>query len=230
MKKFKKYIISAIAAAVLSFIIGKLINPALEIFYSYFLKIGTFFLKSFSDSVYKEISNGFSEQSSLLLLSIVLSMSAGISLGAVIQLEYVKKKTFKRINDLKSEQVLKQQNSSENEVPKEKLEDSLTLNKKTRLNKLETAFQKIAKPSRFSELILIFCICSLFFFYARCLFINNAITKATNNIEIVSPYITDIEYKQLKSDFYSIKNRDDYNALMDTLADIADANSITLKK
>ena len=55
-------------------------------------------------------------------------------------------------------------------------------------------------------------------------------TKATVNIEIVSPYISDIEYKQLKSSFHLIKTQDDYEKLLDKIQDIADANEINLSK
>ena len=60
-------------------------------------------------------------------------------------------------------------------------------------------------------------------------FINKTITRTTNNIEIVSPYITDNEYKKLKSDFHSMKNSIDYKELTQNLESIAKENAIELK-
>lgn len=45
--------------------------------------------------------------------------------------------------------------------------------------------------------------------------------KTLNNIEIVSPYISDKEYKQLKSKFYSMQTQHDYQNLSKELNSIA---------
>ena len=55
-------------------------------------------------------------------------------------------------------------------------------------------------------------------------------TKARTNIEIVAPYISDQEYKQLKSDFFTIKNKSDYDNLQNTLNMISDEHSLDLKE
>jgi hypothetical protein len=52
----------------------------------------------------------------------------------------------------------------------------------------------------------------------------------TNNIEIISPYVSDIEYKKFKSDFHTIQCSRDYEDLAQALQSIADAHSIPLKK
>lgn len=55
--------------------------------------------------------------------------------------------------------------------------------------------------------------------------VANSIARRTlQNIEIVSPYITDIEYKQLKSDFYLIDSKADYIALSEKLEHLMDSN------
>ena len=51
----------------------------------------------------------------------------------------------------------------------------------------------------------------------------------TYNIEIVSPYISDFEYKKLKSNFYSMSTYDEYAAIKSTLNEIAENNNLTLK-
>lgn len=51
----------------------------------------------------------------------------------------------------------------------------------------------------------------------------------TYNIEIVSPYVSDFEYKKLKSDFYSMNTYNEYAAIKLTLNKIAEDNNLTLK-
>ena len=82
----------------------------------------------------------------------------------------------------------------------------------------------------FVKIWIILLIVVLFFVYSRSVFVNEKIVAMTNNIEIVSPYISDIEYKQLKSDFHTIKCSYDYDELMQKLQHIAEMHSITLKK
>ena len=61
-------------------------------------------------------------------------------------------------------------------------------------------------------------------------FINNCQTKTLCNIEIVSAYISDEEYKQLNSYFYSITTKNEYDTLQEVLNNIADHYSLTLRK
>lgn len=49
------------------------------------------------------------------------------------------------------------------------------------------------------------------------------------NIEIVAPYISDEEYKAIKSNFYQMENIDDYNSLQNELDSIARKNNLKLK-
>ena len=55
-------------------------------------------------------------------------------------------------------------------------------------------------------------------------------TNTRANIEIVAPYISDQEYKQLKSDFFTIKIKSDYDNLQNTLNMISDEHSLDLKE
>ena len=55
-------------------------------------------------------------------------------------------------------------------------------------------------------------------------------TVTRTNIEIVSPYISDQEYKQLKSDFFLIKTKDDYDNLQKELEIISENNQVDLKE
>lgn len=80
-------------------------------------------------------------------------------------------------------------------------------------------------------LYLLILIASLLLFYAigKLQFIQSSKTKTLSNIEIISPYISDIEYKTLKSNFYSISKKDDFDELTKVIQSIADANNVRLK-
>lgn len=55
-------------------------------------------------------------------------------------------------------------------------------------------------------------------------------TNTRANIEIVAPYISDQEYKQLKSDFFTIKNKSNYDSLQKALKKISEENHLYLKE
>lgn len=65
---------------------------------------------------------------------------------------------------------------------------------------------------------------------SRQVFICEKTIAAINDIEIVAPYISDYQYKQFKSDFYLIKNKQDYDSLLTALKAIASQENITLPK
>lgn len=245
----KKFIISATGAAVFAFIIEKLFNPILEILYSIFLNIGTMFVTNFSDSVYKSISDGYSEQSSTLVLyfaTIAIVAYIGSLFSDINKLHNLKQQEYNNL--MKSVETATKTTTETTptdtdqtlELTEQKL-NILTQN----LNDLEAqlnmhqlqldVYTKAGKEKmqRQFAIIKIFLICAIvfiFFVYGKQIFITSRITTVTNNIEIVSPYISDDEYKQLKSDFHSIRNRADYDALKETLINIATENEIKLKE
>ena len=63
----------------------------------------------------------------------------------------------------------------------------------------------------------------------RASFINRSITKSLNNIEILSPFISDYNYKMLKSKFHLIKSKSDYDALNSEIEDLLKTYSIQLE-
>ena len=75
----------------------------------------------------------------------------------------------------------------------------------------------------------ILCLCSVYEI-GEAFYVNTLTTNTLANIEIISPHISDIEYKQLKSNFYSIESKADYDALMKSISNIANNNHLQLKK
>lgn len=68
-----------------------------------------------------------------------------------------------------------------------------------------------------------------FLFLLTTNFVNLNITKLTNNIEILGPYISDYEYKVLKSNFHSISSRNDFDSFNHLLNEYANKAGIKLK-
>ena len=97
-------------------------------------------------------------------------------------------------------------------------------------NEIDATKRKVRRIHIITSTILIIFYSAFVLFYASVFFIHNKATMLTNNIEIVSPYISDIEYKTLKSNFHTMQNLEDFNNLMEQLNRIADENSLHLQK
>lgn len=61
------------------------------------------------------------------------------------------------------------------------------------------------------------------------MFINQCKSTSLCNLEIISPYISDLEYKELKSDFYSIQTKADYESFVNTINELGEKYSLNLK-
>lgn len=61
-------------------------------------------------------------------------------------------------------------------------------------------------------------------------YINNCRTASLCNLEIVSSYISDAEYKELKSTFYSIQTKGDYEEFKSKIYGIGEMYSVELRK
>lgn len=224
-----------IISTILAFIVGKVFDPILTYFYAIFLNIGGGFIKYISDSTYRQISNGFSEQSSMLVLYI-LYLSAWGAFGYISSSLHIAHKLYiNHINELEQKLNLGQnipvEGSDGFEIScNEQIQDSTENNKNEIQSEINSLRNKVKKDFFITILPLIACMLFLMFTYSKTSFINKKITVLTNNIDIVSPYISDSEYKKLKSDFHSINDSDDYFSLLSRLNAIADKNSIKLKE
>jgi len=67
------------------------------------------------------------------------------------------------------------------------------------------------------------------YFLGKLTFIDSCKTSSLCNLEIVSPYISDLEYKELKSTFYSIQDKEDYDYFTDRINEIGKKYSLNLK-
>lgn len=88
-------------------------------------------------------------------------------------------------------------------------------------------FDYIGRKSRVWGSVLYFMLLILAVYQIS---LDNLHRTTLREIEIISPYISENEYRQLKSDFYSIENKNDYDSLLREIQRIADENLINLKK
>jgi len=204
-----------IIGGIIALIIGKIMEPLFVHIFSLVLNISGSFITNIENSTYKEISNGYSEQSASSVLYLVY-LSIYCLIGVTFVDNIIDYLAFK------------------NKQKKFKAQDTMSTTTNTTLSEL--SIQNIDKERKkinfsyllgiiFSAIILI----SLIFFYGKSSFIRNKTITLTNNIEIVSPYISDIEYKQMKSKFHSIETKNDYILLIEELETIAKKYSLKLK-
>lgn len=216
-----------IIGGIIALIIAKVADPISEFIFSILLKIGGNFVTDISNSTYREISNGFSEQSSSTVLYFVFLIFLGLL--EYIYINYVQNyKTHKReLNELltsNNNSIIYLEPNNDITFDDSEGQDLETLKKQVKKKIRSTNF--IFLDVTFLSLVLLLAIT---FFYGQSIFIRNKTVALTNNIEIVSPYITDVEYKQLKSNFHSIETQSDYNVLVEKLEIISDKYSLKLK-
>lgn len=230
----KEGLAALIVSTFLAFIVGKILDPFFSYLYSLLLNTGGSFMKSISNSTYQQISNGFSEQASVFSLYL-------IDIICLLGLFYF----FTKMHD-SYKNVLNKYRDYDKALdiainPTAPHVDTSpvpsTIDESILIQRAETLKNTIAKQVKYCKInyyiFIVSSICAsllLTYTYARNAFVHSKITTITNNIEIVSPYISDIEYKMLKSDFYSIENSEDYDALTSTLNDISKNHSIKLKE
>lgn len=221
----KSVIIAAIIGIILSFFLEKIFNPICEAMYSFALQVGDYFIVSFSNATYQEIALGLTEKASYSLLYFIYF--ALVFLGKIIMdsicdnidselssadnLVYVW--NHPEIIPYDITQVI----PPENEIS--------SFKKKTSKRKKNFKRFKIFITSFMYVLLAIIIMLN-----SRQVFICEKTIAAINDIEIVAPYISDYQYKQFKSDFYLIKNKQDYDSLLTALKAIASQENITLPK
>ena len=226
----KENLINWIIGGIIALVLGKIFEPIWLFLYSFFLNTGNKLISNFTNSTYKEISNGYSDQSSSLVLYFILLFSLMIATTFFTKEKSSYEHTKAQIKQWRSFFYIK---SDKSDISSDISDESGENNIENKTELTEEKIKKIEKNNNFSYILCItwFCLFAFFitFTYGKNLYILNKITVMTNNIEIVSPYISDKEYKELKSDFHCIESLDDYNKLDDKLNTIAEKNSLKLK-
>lgn len=220
-----------------------IISPLATILFDRIMSLSGKLFTAISNNIYCEISNGYYEHSSNLLLSMFFAIFISSLLSICIEA------TKMYSTDLNALKMVTAHYADIESSPKDK--DSVQIlvyqddfyiaaddpqqlydSAKDPDSIKELAKDHFSQSKKFlgiSLIIFVPCAIALFWILIQTNYVNDTITTLTNNIEIVSPYISDLEYKQLKSSFHLMDSREDYNLLCASLKEIADQNHLRLK-
>lgn len=224
----KPVLIGAVVGIILTFFLEKIFNPICEAFYSFVLQVGDHFLISFSNSTYREIARGSTEQASYALLYISILTLGFLLVIIKSTIDFTYQKTVSNIES--SERKIYVFEHPEDESSDE-TQIALT---KTDIDEFKNHLFAQKKHLRKLRIVIITILYVLYLFivvvYCRQIYIHEKTVTAINNIEILAPYMSDQQYKQFKSEFYLIQNKQDYDSLLTALKDIASEENIFLPK
>lgn len=226
MKKDKKLtydMLIGIATGIISaLILSWVITPLSNCIFPKLLQIANKFSGTFVDFVYKKIAHITPESSistNLLFTFITFTYVLWIIYYISIHIKH-------RFYDLSDETVY---TLHENEA-KEKGEESVNISLENKINNSKKIKQRAKRFHILLSLSLLFvflngCLSTMFQIY-----LSEVSSKALTRIEIAAPYISDQEYKQLKSNFYAIESKSDYDNLQRSLSNIFEENHLNLEE
>lgn len=203
-KSYKSTLIGALVIGILGSALWERVFSPFTNFV--FLKISSFisyFVKNWNDRLYGEISNGFIDKRiHLILVFLVVTI-------LLIATHTLFKDIFNFYDVKDCDKYQKNKNY-------EKIDSQLT--------------KRFFISDLVQNIVYIFIFSLVFsYFVGESTFIQTVKTRTLSNIEIVSPYIDDSEYKMFKSKFFSMQCEDDYISLSGNLSDIAKKHDLKLK-
>ena len=245
MDNFKKLKSSPVFLALMiglagSFIWEKILSPIFGVLFDKFLTYSGRLSILISKSTYTQISNGLSETGTTLIFSVIFSAFIGFTMY-IVHIAYRNLLAARAlVRDIQSptDNVEEDKQATSNNLSLN--QEKNNLNKKLvkniyKLHEIESQIYDIQVKLTKRVLITVCFVAALFILIFSCIFtkyiyVQTNIVRLTNNIEIVSPYISDQEYKILKSEFHSMQSRKDYDDLNLKLESISKENSIRIKK
>lgn len=211
---------SAIISALIIGIIGsalweKVISPLSSFIFLQVLNLSSSISETFSDDIYKSVASGFHEEPSIMLLSLITGVFIALSVTILLHIFANKNEAQYLYEDI-----------DEPTFDSDKNETYI-------IQKLKAKTKKLNHKSKILSIIIsistIFYIIFFFYVLGRITYINLTITKTLNNIEILSPYISDHDYKMMKSKFHRIQNKVDYDSLNSEIENLSTIYSISLE-
>lgn len=216
----KELILGVITGVLSTLIIMWFIEPFSKWLIPKFVYLFDTFSLSYSNALYEDVANitagtigAYNVTLSVLLwYAILLFLSASV--------HRIQKKYNKIVNKAIEKLDPSPEKDSKPDEPEKEITAKSLRKEKTFLNRLFKLIYVLAATSLFL----------IFYSGIRQIYVYEISSHATRNIEIVSPYISDQEYKQLKSAFYTIDSKADYDSFVDQINLIAEANSLILKE
>lgn len=196
----KKQAASALVIGILGTAIWeKILSPLCTYIYIKISSLIDKFATTFSNNTYMEISKGYHDSIAVSIVYYLVMFIFVLSFAIYVTYLVVQKKTMLRY--IWNEDV----RPTHKEI-KSKLERS------------------------FFFFIPIYLFMIIFMYWIGNLtFITNCRTSSLCNLEIICPYVSDLEYKDLKSSFYSIKTKEDYESFTNTIKEIGKKYNLNLR-
>lgn len=241
IKKYLNVLYTIVVSIFLWILCDKILGPnwdhIVNSIINFFASIST----PFSNAIYHSISYGFHESFGLTFYLVFYSVGIIVaivwyyhftcytnelmndynSISSINKLEAVSDKLISLLSKdgITGEEI--------NEIKQELDTISVTdksSNKDSVLKKPNVRLRRVASTALLVTLIFLYG-----YIMVTSTFINSCQTSTLHTIEVVSPYVSDTEYKQFKSDFYLIRNKHDYDALQLKLKTIAKKHNINLE-
>jgi len=222
-----------------------IVSPLSTVFFDYVLSLSGKLSIVISNVIYREISYGYHEQSSDLLLCLCISLLTSSNFLLCIDSQSIYSSSLTDLRLMNRPLITDSEgfpiDNSQND-PLADQDDSFIApdHQQNFYGPIDDPYSiKKYVEDQFSHSKRLRTICFGFLLPFSILlivgmmqitYVNKTIATLTNNIEIISPYISDLEYKKLKSSFHMMDSREDYDLLCDSLNEIAVKNQIQLKK
>lgn len=227
LKNNKMIIINSILIPlIITFAYDNFINRFINFIAIKFFSLPGSIVKSISNAAYRVISNGNNDYFSMLLFVLICTFFVSNVVSGI--LDYKKQLKIQK-NSQSISTITNEANDSTVDIAINDLTDQID-QLKNNIAENEKVINKQLKKIYFLLSISIFIATILYFsifvFYS---YTRHTAIRITNNIEIVSPYISDLEYKTLKSNFYSLSSKQDYDELVLQIEKFANENNLKLK-
>lgn len=191
-------IIGGLGSGVWEYILKPLFSHSIN----FILDLSTLGMDTFKNSIYEEISQGFSEKNSIKNYTLIIGFLIGFYLISILSV-------FRKLRNLKKE------------------------NEPIYIDFNSDKDKELTKISLRIKIFLFFVICfsiTLLVNTKRLDYINESILYYNKLKTIITPYITDKELKLLDSRYAQIKNKEDYQTIINELLKVSESNNIIIKK
>ena len=195
-------VVGGLGSGVWEYILKPLFSNGVD----FILDLSTLGIETFKNSVYEEISQGFSEKNSIKIYNLFITLLMGSFVIFFLLM-------FDRIKAIKEKLILTENTEKKKEKKNIELEVS-NIEIKLRI-----------------FIFLTSCFFLILLIYTKKLdYINNSIIYYTKLKDITSPYVSDLELKKITSNFAQIKNKNDYVSLINKLHSISEENNLKINK
>lgn len=178
-----------------------LLKPFFSHSINFILDVSTLGMDKFKNSIYEEVSKGFSEKNSISTYSFITMIYLGFLFMMILIL-------FRKIKNKKINL------DEEDNAPKE----------------LNNSYQKLIRRFYILSSLSILLFMIIMVQNIKLQYINTSIIYYKQLLNIVAPYISEQEIKIYNSKFSLIKNKEEYEKLVDELYDISYDNKLEFKK